>query len=185
MKKSVMMSKVAMVVLASCFTAGSTGCMAAAGSGDEESMVTVTSVHLAADGAPRVQQTMMTLAQERAESLAREQHLVSLAAARTSGLGQAVQALSLDSGCAGASLWLFDASHNRICFDGAGAASLYSFADGSGTWAGQVTEFWPGSEDGYLYDRRSDIPDFENFSAWQSLTTAVFGFRHDTVVLTD
>ena len=188
MKKPVksVMSKVVIGVLTACFGAGSIGCIGAAGSTEEdEQTVTVTAVHLHADGTEQVQETTMTLAQERAESAAREQQLARATVARGSGLGEVEQALSLDTSCFGASLWLYDASNNRICFDGAGFADLYAYPDGSSSWARQVRSFWPGNEAGYLFDRSHDIPNYESFSAWQARTTAVFGDHHDTVVLTN
>jgi len=184
MNTSTGMSKIAAAVLASCVAA--TGCIAVGGSGEEDDrMVSVTAVYLRADGTQEVHETMMTLAQERAESMVRQQRLETAAAARASGRGEVEQAIALDMSCVSASLWLYDASSNRICFNGAGTAFLNNYTDGAGNWAGQVDRYWPGSEAGSLYDRFHDIPLYVNFSAWQALTTDSWGSSHNTLVLTN
>jgi hypothetical protein len=176
--------KIAAVALALCV--GATGCIGVGGSSeDDDRMVTVTAVHIRADGTQEIRETTMTLAQERAESMVRQQQLETSAAARAIGLGEVEQAIALDMSCFGASLWLYDASNNRICFDGAGTAFLNNYTDGAGNWAGQVDRYWPGSEAGYLYDRTHDLPLYVNFSAWQGPTTDPFGDSHNTLVLTN
>lgn len=177
-------SKIAAAVLALYF--GATGCIAVGGSSeDDDRTVTVTAVHLRADGTQEVRETTMTIAQERAESMVRQQQLEATAAARAIGLGEVEQAIALDMSCFGASLWLYDASNNRICFNGAGTAFLNNYTDGAGNWAGQVDRYWPGSEAGYLYDRIHDIPLYVNFSAWQALTADSWGDSHNTLVLSN
>jgi hypothetical protein len=178
------LSKIAAAVLALCV--GATGCIAVGGSSeDDDRIVTVTAVHLRADGTQEIRETTMTLAQERAESMVRQQQLETGPAARAIGLGEVEQTIALDMSCFGASLWLYDASNNRICFSGAGTAFLNNYTDGAGNWAGQVDRYWPGSEAGYLYDRIHDVPLYVNFSAWQTLTTDPFGHSHNTLVLTN
>src|SRR5262245_28177981 len=92
--------KIAAAVLASCI--GATGCIAVGGSSkDDDRMVTVTAVHLRADGTQEVRETTMTLAQERAESMVRQEQLETAAAAHAIGLGEVEQAIALDMSCFG------------------------------------------------------------------------------------
>ena len=63
-------------------------------------------------------------------------------------LGGTGAAPSLDTGCAGASMWIFDGGSqtgNRICFAGTGTDNLASYtAPGGGNWSQKAKSFWGG-----------------------------------------
>lgn len=176
MNRYSMTNKLALAILASWL---GTACADPVTDDNEARTVSVTAVHLHADGTQTVEETAMTYAQFEV-----------LAAVRRGDLPpdpsrKIEQATVRDPVCAGPSLWLFDAANNMLCLFGAGWADLWSFPHGTGKWADQVRAYWPGTEDGYMYDRTSDLPGFESFTAGQPKTLVNGGSHHDTVVLTD
>lgn len=71
------------------------------------------------------------------------------------GIGTARQSITIDSSCAGSSIWIFDqASYggNEICFYGQGSASLAGYCRSSspclyaGSWAEHVRSYWSGAD---------------------------------------
>jgi hypothetical protein len=173
------MKKIVTLVLVSCFASGMAGCMAATPSDADDPLAGLvthrTVVHQNADGTAQVKVETIPRAQQVAEMKQRAQRLAQADTARAEGLGVAEDAISVDTGCAGSSLWIYDAavgsqksgwtygifdltgSENEICFYGAGMASLWdythSYNDFSNTtyaWAGKIRSYWPGSEAGYL-----------------------------------
>jgi hypothetical protein len=120
-------------------------------------------------------------AQQRAELAARA--IAHRATASASGLGETTQAIDQDTGCAIASLWIFDQVNrtgNEIWFSGAGGTFLSDDAHWVCTtnWEcypvnrrHQVRSYWAGSELGHFSE---DIPpgSFTPFAAHEQLNVA-------------
>jgi hypothetical protein len=132
---------------------------------DPNQVFTSTSVQLDPDGTSVVKRTTITLAQELAENAAREASRKS--STSTDGVGSVLEAIYVDSGCAGASLWIYDQPNelgNRLCLNGVGTASLSKYCRVSeavwvgshyvyicvSSWSLSIRSFWPGVESGYL-----------------------------------
>ena len=130
----------------------------------------------------------ITATEPAADIAARTARQARVEEARAQGLGVAEEAISEDTSCAGASLWLFTATTtpaNEICFHGSDQANLdsywvylpfYPYYSGE-TWSGAVRRYWPGSESGtldctYTGQGPSYFTLHEPFSAWGAQTNA-------------
>jgi hypothetical protein len=163
MNKTLAAMVLGMVVVGGC--AGESG-QSEESTGDEgEALVSETVVSVDAEGKEQVTSRLITQAEADrvlAARVARQQ-------AAAAGVGEAQEALTTDTGCAGASLWLQDGTNqsgNRICFarsvpvnDGASLSSycrlrhasgsgIYSYWICDATWSGAVRSFWGGVDNG-------------------------------------
>jgi hypothetical protein len=125
---------------------------------DSNDGASVTSVTHSADGSTLVKTVWMTSDELAALDSQRE----ALAGLAANGV-----AASLDTTCAGASMWVYDDFWwvgNRICFAGPGDDFLASYAaPGGGDWSTQNKSFWAGSRSGsFTYTTGSRFV----FAAW-------------------
>jgi hypothetical protein len=163
------------VTLSAMFTGG---CAAstedgAASRSETSEALTRTIVTFDVDGTEKVRTETITRETQLREIEERETFLGERAEPKPKdGVGTTSSALTLDSGCAGSSLWMFDGqnlSGNEICFTGAGWANLANYSDRMycsgnicswGTWAKNVRSLWAGVDPGALAWCRG-------FSAWE------------------
>lgn len=124
-----------------------------------------TIVQLEADGTTTVRTELITASEQRRQVAARE---AALAPSRGEDpsfdderLGTTILAISVDSSCNGASMWMFDQPNltgNEICFTGQGYTDLHNYtrlvcANPWGpcwilTWAGATASYWAGVDAG-------------------------------------
>jgi hypothetical protein len=177
--------------------AGVSGCIAspedadpAAGAADT---VYRTIVRFAPDGSFAPTYEAVTPAQQQAEMAARAAFVE---ASRTSGRAhpQVLPTLIVDSGCAGASLWLFDQTNrggNQLCLFKAAADDMAWLDLGTlcrnpsgrciGTWANAVRSLWAGADPGSLQSCTSTLcftTPFLNFTAFQQINSVAAGTTH-------
>lgn len=154
----------------------------------ETASLTSMSVHVNSDGTTSTFVTHLTPTQMRAEVLAKQRYIqqyvngVSLSTVKTpsaNGLSETRSAITLDSGCAATSMWIYDTtdtSGNRICFDGAGTLSLVNYChdgtiDCAHEWGAVAKSFWPGNESGqYVPFSGFGCPATQSFAVWGPFT---------------
>jgi hypothetical protein len=145
---------------------------------------TRTIVTLDPDGTSAVREETVTAEQQAAEVAAREAALRPGAA--SGAAGQVQEAISDDTSCAGASLWIFDQpglTGREICFTGSGTAHLASYCrawmyKGSyrlcvETWSTATRSYYSGYESGYF---TAAVPDAGSCSSTPSGSTCIESF---------
>lgn len=183
-----MKSKAWMVGMVSLVALGA-GCASSGDDQPDESVVERTIVHRHADGTETVTTEEITVEQARAEVAARERAAIGTT-------GQHTEAVTQDTGCAGASTWLWDSTGQtgrEICFysdgtygaGGGGFVNLGSYCrirrpvtiNGktlyfcTAYWSGAVRSYWAGSQGGYF--EHSAPPNCnEYFSTYQKVDSA-------------
>jgi len=146
-----------------------------------------TIVRFSHDGSPESTVEAITTAQQQAELAAR----AALVEARTSGKihAEALPSLGIDSGCAGASLWLFDQANlagNELCLfkaaaDDAAWLDLGSLCATPNCWANAVRSLWAGADPGALQSCTRTLcyaTPFLNFGAYQRINSVAPGSPH-------
>jgi hypothetical protein len=135
------------------------GCSASAPDEGEESFVSQTVVTIDKDGRQTVSERVLTQRQARAELDAAR----GVAPPASSDVGTTSQALTQDPGCAGSSLWLFDAPNrtgNELCFrsdsPGYQIASLSAYTRctaffrgtciSTAPWTQAIRAYWGGAD---------------------------------------
>lgn len=117
---------------------------------EEAEVFTRTIVTLHDDGTETVELREVTLDAQLGDQHLRELRL----AGEREGLGTAVDAISRDSGCASAAIWVFDQANltgNEICFVGAGTVDLEAHCLNSACsdrWGQNVRSYWAGADSG-------------------------------------
>lgn len=177
---------------AALFAASSVGCSAppsdAAVDSAQEPLTEVTSVELLADGTSRARTVQLTAAELAEEVRIQQQFLAQRAASpspSSSGsehVGEASDAITKDTVCGGASLWIYNVNASGcenpagmpdggriLCFKGTGTANLHDYGwlenpclpagdphctpmPVNHTWDYQVVRYWPGVDAGGFWD---------------------------------
>jgi hypothetical protein len=188
-KKGAAMKKVALFLLSTMSLVGSLNCGEASDSSnvtpdtplvDSTKLVTSTSVKVNADGTTSESVTYLTPSQMRAEVDYRNAQLERIRNGIPSGSESETRqsAITLDFGCAAASMWIYDTtdtSGNRLCYTGAGTDHLGFHChkvniDCVDNWDTAAKSFWPGSRSGNFVPYTGHGCAQQNFAVWGAFT---------------
>jgi hypothetical protein len=133
-----------------------TACSAA--STPEEPTYTLTVARVDAHGKLVTTERAITASDQRAMNDARAGRPVAAGA-----IGTTSEAISIDPGCSGADLWIYDGyggTGNMLCLAGEGTLWLQNItrkcSTGTCSWFGAVRSYWPGIDSGWIGYEVSD-----------------------------